>query len=508
MALPALRFLRHSDPDETHLTWHRTEVQGRTAVYGVGGVDGPAVVFLHGWALGSHAYKRAINRLTARGCHVYAPAMPSFGGTADLPEPGIDAFAHWVADFMAAMDIDEPVMVIGHSFGGGVSVKLADLYPERVSYLVLLNAVGGVSARPLWEWAAAFGRELWPPHEVFEMGQAVRADLLPNLLRNPLGMARVARVAQDADLRVELARVRKRGTPVLVLTSEADSVIPRDAFAALCEAVGADGQVVHGGHSWLLAHPDSFDEVMGAVVGVQLSEHRAWHAPGRMAEVAALLEGSRMSQRTARALVRKAPPLWLMSEAPAVLAADLALWQPKLGPDEVRAMSRPMEGTRRVRLTIATADRAGLLADCAAVLAAEKVSIVGGSAAAWERPHRALISLVLPDTLDEKGLTRLGEQLRAVGRGEDAGGAASLERQAIGPLHVEIHGQPQAAGRSLVEVRARDRLGLLATLCRRITDGGAVVESMHARTVKGVAHDTFLVSGTVDAAALGDRPAR
>ena len=93
---------RGAESDD-HLTWHRTTVSGTRAVYGVGGADGPPVVFLHGWALGSRAYKRAIRRLTTRGCRVFAPALPSFGGTADLPcaDMNLDGYADWVTSFMS-----------------------------------------------------------------------------------------------------------------------------------------------------------------------------------------------------------------------------------------------------------------------------------------------------------------------------------------------------------------------------------------------------------------------
>src|ERR1700722_4703084 len=123
---------RGAAPPDDHMTWRRIRVQGRPAAYGVGGSDGPPVVFLHGWALGSRAYKRAMRRLTNRGCRVFAPALPSFGGTAALP-PGcmdIGGYADWIASFMFEVGIDEPALVIGHSFGGGVAIKLAWNQPK------------------------------------------------------------------------------------------------------------------------------------------------------------------------------------------------------------------------------------------------------------------------------------------------------------------------------------------------------------------------------------------
>jgi UTP:GlnB (protein PII) uridylyltransferase len=315
-------------------------------------------------------------------------------------------------------------------------------------------------------------------------------------------MARAARVAQGADLRGDLVSLRTKGTPVLVLTSESDSIIPRAAFEAMCDAVGADGRVVQGGHSWLLADPDSFDEVLGALVDLQVAEHRTARAPGRAAEVRRLLRGTRVPERIARAMLRKAPPLWLMSESASELAGDVALCHPKLARNEVRATARPIEGTRSMRLSIVATDRRGLLADSASVLAANDLSITHASAATWQRQHLALHSFVVEDgiDLDEAAWQSLGDNLREMVVLE---APPPISAQTLGPVRVEVHGG--GSGRSLVEVTARDQVGLLSMLCRWIADLGADIESMHARTVRGVAHDTFLVAGDIDEVAVSRR---
>src|SRR4051794_2889554 len=113
-----------SEPVEEHLVWKRITVRGRSASYGVAG-DGAPVLFLHGWALGQHTYKRALKRLVRLGCQVLAPALPGFGGTADLPAEVCDfaGYASWVDEFLTVAGVDQPVVVIGHSFGGGVAIK-------------------------------------------------------------------------------------------------------------------------------------------------------------------------------------------------------------------------------------------------------------------------------------------------------------------------------------------------------------------------------------------------
>lgn len=264
-----------------HLVWKRTTVDGRGALYGVAG-EGVPVVFLHGWALGQHAYKRALKRLVRLGCRVWAPALPGFGGTDDLPERhfSIAGYADWVDQFMAAVKIDEPVFLVGHSFGGGVAIRTAHDFPERVRSLVLINSIGGsawresssgvksMAERPIWDWGLHFPSDLLPIQQITKVLPVILEDAVPNLIRNPRAVWRVAQLARRADLTRELEALKQRRMPVTVLWGEADEIIPKPSFDALCSAIGAEGAVVEGNHSWLLADPDAFGEVMTNVVGV------------------------------------------------------------------------------------------------------------------------------------------------------------------------------------------------------------------------------------------------
>ena len=483
---------------DDRLRWFQTEVKGRKAVGAVGGTDGPPVIFLHGWALGSHTYKRALSRLLARGCRVFAPALPSFGGTSDLPssEATLGGYADWVASFMEAVGIREPALVIGHSFGGGVAIKLAAQRPELVSYLVLLNAVGGLSARPPWEWAAALARELWPPTSGFDLAWAIRSDLLPNMWGNPHGVLRIARLAQQADLRRDAQELRAGGLPVLVLTGSGDRVIPRAAFETLCETIGTDGRVVRGGHSWMLADPDSLIGAIASVVDEQVANYQRSRATSLAAELANLLVTMRVPRRRAAELIRNAPPLWLLSESSPVLAADLALCHPKLRRDEVRAVGRQMADSNLVRITIVTSDRKGLLADSAGVLASGGLSIMHASAATWPKQRLALHSFVVeggPRT--ENDWSDLGRQLRVM-----AATRPLSHLRTAAPERVTVHGGDM--DRMLVTVTVKDEPGALSNLCRRLSDHGINIESLHAKTVGGRAIDTFLVSGVSEANTL------
>lgn len=488
------------------LTWLRIEVDGRGATYGAGG-EGPPVVFLHGWALGTRAYQRVVRRLTLRGCRVYAPAMPGFAGTADLPRRSMSmgGYGDWVDTFMATVEIEEPALVIGHSFGGGVAIKLAQSHPDRVGYLVLLNSVGGVTDRPIWNWAWRFWRELFPTRQGIEIARAMRDDLVANLVRNPLGLVRAGELARSADLRDELSELRERGLPVLALTTKSDGVIPRAAFEALCSAVGTEGRVLSGRHSWLLADPDSFDDVLANVVEVRVAQHQATAATNRATGVSDALGATQIPTRRARALLREASPLWLMSAPPSVLAGDVALCHPRLGRDEVRAVARQLDGSSSVRLTVAAPDRRGLLGDTTGVLALHGLCITDASAATWPSQRLALHALTIDNAalLDATGWERLGDDLRTIGV---AGDPMRPDFVPVGRATVTVDGsEPE---RTLVRVSAHDQIGLLSAICRWFAEHDLSIESLHAATEGETARDVFLVTGSCSADELASHLSR
>jgi pimeloyl-ACP methyl ester carboxylesterase len=256
------------------VVWKRTWVQDRPAHYGVVG-EGMPVLFLHGWALGHHTYKQVVTRIAAQGCKVYAPALPGFGGTPDLPSRdfSLAGYARWVDAFLHVLDVPERLFVAGHSFGGGVTIRFAHDFPARVRSIVLVNSIGGsswkrgnaltsIAQRPLWDWGLHFPGDIFPLPQATRVLPVILEDALPNLVRNPRSLYRVGQLARRADLRPELEELKRRGVPVTVIWGSRDGVIPKESFEALCLAVGAQGRVIDGSHSWLLADPDQFGEVI------------------------------------------------------------------------------------------------------------------------------------------------------------------------------------------------------------------------------------------------------
>ncbi|MDR1852056.1 MAG: alpha/beta fold hydrolase [Propionibacteriaceae bacterium] len=107
--------------------------------------EGFPVMLVHGSGPGVSAWAnwRLIIPILAEARRVIAPDMVGFGYT-ERPEGityNMDVWAKQAVDLMDALGI-ERTDIVGNSFGGGLAIKLAIDYPERVRKLVLMGAMG------------------------------------------------------------------------------------------------------------------------------------------------------------------------------------------------------------------------------------------------------------------------------------------------------------------------------------------------------------------------------
>jgi pimeloyl-ACP methyl ester carboxylesterase len=102
--------------------------------------SGRPLLLLHP-AIGIKATDAVIDRL-AQSFTVLAPSHPGFGRS-ELPRAltTVDDLAYFYLDLMEALDLREAV-VAGISFGGWIAAEIAIKSTERISHLVLADAVG------------------------------------------------------------------------------------------------------------------------------------------------------------------------------------------------------------------------------------------------------------------------------------------------------------------------------------------------------------------------------
>ena len=279
------------------MEWGRIELDGTTAAHAATGPGHPDALFLHGWGIGPHAYASSLVRLAGMGCTLVAPGQPGFGGTPPLSaaDCSFEGYARWTAGYLDAVGVRDPIVVVGHSFGGGVALQLAHDFPDRVAGLVLCNGVGGRldpgrpgaqgADRPLWRWGHHLGGDLLALSHAARVLPAVLGEAVPNLVHHPIALWRVAGFVRQADLVAQASVLRARRIPSVIVWSDRDAVVPFACFSALCGAAGVRGVVVPGNHSWIIADPDRFADVAWrALVDVGVVERLL--ARGR-AEVAA-----------------------------------------------------------------------------------------------------------------------------------------------------------------------------------------------------------------------------
>ncbi|MDR7855735.1 alpha/beta hydrolase [Tissierella sp.] len=102
---------------------------------------GNDIIVLHGWGANIDTVMPIVNILKDK-FRVHALDLPGFGKSEE-PDKPIDSFkyAEIVKNYIDKMGIMK-VTLIGHSFGGKLSIILGSKYPELVDKIVLVNSAG------------------------------------------------------------------------------------------------------------------------------------------------------------------------------------------------------------------------------------------------------------------------------------------------------------------------------------------------------------------------------
>lgn len=161
------------------------EVQGRVVSY----IDTdptneschPTVLFLHGWGAPADTYRLMLDHL-ATYCRVVAPDLPGFGGSAEPETPWcVDDYVQWTVDFAAAVGLTD-VVLINHSFGGRISIKLLAQrpLPFGVKKAVFMDAAGILPKRGIKYYAKVYSyklmKKLFPALAAKRQGKVGSAD--------------------------------------------------------------------------------------------------------------------------------------------------------------------------------------------------------------------------------------------------------------------------------------------------------------------------------------------
>lgn len=117
---------------------------GKTHLLITGPKDGqPLVIFHGGNSMNPLSLRDFIPILELNKYRIYAPDTIGHPGksTQKRVSPSDNSYGEWVVDFLDVLGLDQ-VMIIGPSYGAGISIRTAAIAPVRISKLVLIVPSG------------------------------------------------------------------------------------------------------------------------------------------------------------------------------------------------------------------------------------------------------------------------------------------------------------------------------------------------------------------------------
>lgn len=234
--------------------------------------QGPPLVLLHG--LGGSIYDwRHLLRPLAEGRRVIAVDLLG-AGESDKPaeeDYSVAAQARRVRGLLDRLGVERAAF-LGNSYGGGIALRVAQDWPERVERLVLINSICYAREVPGY-----VGLVRWPLADCVASALPLRdmaAWVLRSSYRDPSKLS-------DAELDTYVEELRAEGRRTTVLRFIRD-VVPRDAteFEARLKSIRAPTLLLWGRHDTTV--PLSLGQALAKdLTRAELIELDAGHVPNQ-----------------------------------------------------------------------------------------------------------------------------------------------------------------------------------------------------------------------------------
>jgi pimeloyl-ACP methyl ester carboxylesterase len=241
------------------------------ATAGAGHPAKPVIVLEHGAWADASSWSSVISQLQRSGFTVYAPPNPLRG----LPQDS--AYLHQFLTQNAALQ-GQPVVLVGHSYGGAVITNAAVGDPE-VRALVYVDAfipdqgdtIGGLaSARPgsCLGAAGVFNAVPYPGGPPGDVDLYIKPDLVPGCFATGLPASQAAVIAATQRPLTASAFTEPSGPPAWktipswAVIGTADQVIPPAELTFMAKRAGARITDVNAGHLSLISDPSVVTRVI------------------------------------------------------------------------------------------------------------------------------------------------------------------------------------------------------------------------------------------------------
>jgi pimeloyl-ACP methyl ester carboxylesterase len=111
----------------------------------------PTLAFIHGWML-SHCYWQPLCEMLSPNFNCLAYDLRGFGQSA-LGQSRTFTTTSYARDLLELLDALhlQNVWVVGHSMGGSIALRAADLAPDRIAGAICVNSGGGIYLKEEFE---------------------------------------------------------------------------------------------------------------------------------------------------------------------------------------------------------------------------------------------------------------------------------------------------------------------------------------------------------------------
>ncbi|MEK7087210.1 MAG: alpha/beta hydrolase [Patescibacteria group bacterium] len=216
------------------------------------------LVFIHGWGATANIFETVFYYLKNE-FNIYYFDLPGFGNTPIEKVMTLKDYADFVYKFLEENNIKEPI-IIGHSFGGAIAVKLTLLHPENISKLILVSASAIRQPRHkimLIKKIADFIKPLLPEKLRKFILKILKLDKTDYAQIDSLKLKETFKNIINEDLSLYLPAIKM---PTLVIWGEKDAVTPLKEGELIAKSIpGAKLLVIkNAGHFRFLEKPEEF----------------------------------------------------------------------------------------------------------------------------------------------------------------------------------------------------------------------------------------------------------
>lgn len=240
----------------------------------------PCLVMLHGWGDSGASFQFTVDEL-ARDWHIVAPDWRGFGDSSH------NAAGYWFPDYIADLDamlaalgMQEPATLIGHSMGGNVAALFAGVFPDRVAALVNVEGFGLSDSDPAeaparyrkWIQASRHGRQHHGYADIGELVARIR-ERSPRLAESRARFVAEHWATRDADgrWRLKADSAHRWPNPVLYRRAEARACWQQISAPVLL-VTGADTEFADAATRWHAAGANA-DYAAASVLQIAAAGH-------------------------------------------------------------------------------------------------------------------------------------------------------------------------------------------------------------------------------------------